>query len=242
MVFRRGHAIHARWPAASARDGALAACKCQRSRSASSRRAARATRTWRSMAAIAARPLASPRCDRRPLRWWPPCLPRTPANGRAAPPHRSRRGRRSAFVERLERAIDNAHGARCLFGCKDQRRVNTHARRITHQDEPAGQALLEELDTARFVQKVRRKASTRSVVCRGRLWPDQIEADQQPLAANVRDRSTTGLQRAKAVEQDTADAGGIVHEVLITNRLNGDKRRGCGEWIAAVTGRRRARE
>ena len=55
--------------------------------------------------------------------------------------------------ELLEHAVDNRERGLRLFRGKNERRMNADARRVTHHDEPLGEATLEEFDATLFRQQ-----------------------------------------------------------------------------------------
>src|SRR5712692_3009264 len=111
----------------------------------------------------------------------------------------------------------------------NERRVDPDARKVAHQKESALERLPED-DFSDFAAHQRFRLQV----------ADEIDPDEQALAADVADEFVFFLKCVETGEQYRADLARILDQVLVANRLdrlgNGD----CRKRIADVTRRRRA--
>ena len=101
--------------------------------------------------------------------------------------------------------------------------MHADARRVAHHDQAPGQASLEELD-AFFL----RHQSFRFPI------GHEVETDQQPFSANVRDGTAPRCQLVESIAQNTSDCRRILDQSLRQDRLDRDQRRGRGERVSSV--------
>src|SRR6266542_1809602 len=123
--------------------------------------------------------------------------------------------------QKRERLVD------LLLG-NDERRVDSHARRVRHGDNPATE------------QSVEQPAALGGGPGRRVLRRNQIETEKEPLSPHVGKRWMSIREGEQAVAKSRAESPGIFGELLLDDDAHTGLDGCTREWIAAITRGREA--